>query len=756
MPIRRASLHTLLLRVGPASLVGDALNDLRTRPRAAEWLLIYRQGAGYVVLGLADLAARAAADPALLARRFVDLAAPISLTIDADADLDTARARLGASGYLMVLRDDQPYGVLAATPGTLAGAPAQALLDHSRSWSSSPATLSEDAQLPHPAAAVPAVFESIVHRNDRYVNTDFASDEQPDRAIDKQRALRPGQWCYFRMSIGEIEDSSIEARPTLLPTPLLDHAAELRVVIFSEFFMVTEDTGIFYLPGDGPASVRVPASTPAGLAPDAALLRERLLFRLHVPARVGLADLRVNLYSNGMLIQSRLVTARVGVGRPLAEGGAQRMAVLDFNLSATLAPGLLSAIAPHTLSIMLNSDSAGNQSFRLLGQQGQELFANSATLGAGEVADLIALARGALQRATWGYPGEWDGQAPYRYDPATPAGVLQAQFADDLFTLAAEGARFYAAIKNNLGQGKQGAADLRALMRRPGVVQMAAKIAASDIVPIGLLYDYRLDSQASLTICPQFEASLASGRALASEPCFCGECPSRDDLSVVCPSGFWGFRHDIGMPTPTPNGPELALTIGYTNQPLIDMAVYADFPLLPGHLARVDQLAAVVQRQSQREQITSMFHTTQPQLVYFYCHGLLQGTKPALKVGSLGSPGYFTLDSWSNLAIEWPQARPLMFINGCHTTAITPAQALNLVKVLVEDVEAAGVLGTEITIFEPLAQAFAELLLPLFLAGMPLGRAVRTARLGLLAQRNLLGLAYTAHAYADLRLVKSS
>ena len=64
-------------------------------------------------------------------------------------------------------------------------------------------------------------------------------------------------------------------------------------------------------------------------------------------------------------------------------------------------------------------------------------------------------------------------------------------------------------------------------------------------------------------------------------------------------------------------------------------------------------------------------------------------------------------------------------------------------------------LGTEITIFEPLAQAFAELLLPLFLAGMPLGRAVRTARLGLLAQRNLLGLAYTAHAYADLRLVKS-
>ncbi|MFN8570129.1 MAG: hypothetical protein U0Z44_21910 [Kouleothrix sp.] len=148
-----------------------------------------------------------------------------------------------------------------------------------------------------------------------------------------------------------------------------------------------------------------------------------------------------------------------------------------------------------------------------------------------------------------------------------------------------------------------------------------------------------------------------------------------------------------------------------------------------------------------------MFHTTQPQLVYFYCHGLLQGTKPALEVGSLGNPGYFTLDSWSNLAIEWPQARPLMFINGCHHR-VTPAQALNLVKVLVEDVECWAYSAPR-SIFEPLAQAFAELLLPLFLAGMPLGRAVRTARLGLLgpAQPAWAGLQRTPMPI--LRLVKS-
>ena len=48
---------------------------------------------------------------------------------------------------------------------------------------------------------------------------------------------------------------------------------------------------------------------------------------------------------------------------------------------------------------------------------------------------------------------------------------------------------------------------------------------------------------------------------------------------------------------------------------------------------------------------------------------------------------------------------------------------------------------------------FAERLIELFLGGAPLGRAMREARLSLLAQRNPLGLVYTSHAYAGLALV---
>ena len=751
MPIRIADLRARMLRASPDLYVGAALQDLRSRPQPEEWLLIYPQGGGYVVLGLADLAERDQRTPKLLDQQLGQLDSPISPTIDMEADLAAAQALLGSSGYVMVLRDDAPFGVRAASERAPNIDTAGELLERAATWAK-PVLVLGDESTPRNLDR-PVQLEAVPLRNDRYVNTDFAAEQTPAQALDKKIALRPAQWYYLRVYVGELEASSIDVRPEQLPDAVLNEDIALRVVVFSERFVVERDTGVLRVPTAGTTAVLEPASIPDGMDANSDLVRQRLLFRVQAPAAVGLADLRVSLYCNGMLIQSRLVTARVGTGRPLTEAGAQRMAVLDYNLSPTLAPSLLAAVAPHKLSLMLNSDTAGNQSFRLVGQQGQELFANSATFDADAVNDLINISRQALQKTAWGYGGEWDGKAAYRYDAGLAPATLKTYFEQDLFGLAAEGARFYAAIKNNLGAGKSGAQQLRDLMREPGTVQMAAKLSAGDVMPIAMLYDYRLDSQASLQVCPAFEASLASNRPLSGEPCFLGNCPNRDNLAIVCPSGFWGFRHDIGVPCPTPNGPEVALAIKYAGKPLMDVATFADFPQLPGHLTRLDTLGYQIQRQSQRDQVTAMFLGTKPQLVYFYCHGVLQGSKPSLKVGSEAAPGYLTIDNWSNLEIEWPDTRPLIFINGCHTTAISPAQALNLIKVLVEDVEAAGVIGTEITIFEPLAQAFAETFLPLFLGGMALGRAIRETRLRLLAQRNLLGLVYVPHAYAELKLV---
>jgi hypothetical protein len=152
-----------------------------------------------------------------------------------------------------------------------------------------------------------------------------------------------------------------------------------------------------------------------------------------------------------------------------------------------------------------------------------------------------------------------------------------------------------------------------------------------------------------------------------------------------------------------------------------------------------------------------MFQGSKPQLVYWYCHGVLKDdSTPLLKIGTEEAPWYFDTSNFRANRIRWLDQRPLVMINGCHTTALSPDRALSFVKTFVEQVAAAGVIGTEITIFEPLAQAFSEIFVELFRAGDDVGTAIRKARLRLLQQGNPLGLVYQPFAYAGLKLVKSA
>ena len=126
----------------------------------------------------------------------------------------------------------------------------------------------------------------------------------------------------------------------------------------------------------------------------------------------------------------------------------------------------------------------------------------------------------------------------------------------------------------------------------------------------------------------------------------------------------------------------------------------------------------------------------------------------------LGPPDSDGLDSayLVDEEIVWgdPPPRPLVFINGCHTTALGPEELGDLVGGFVKDANAVGVIGTEVTVFEPLACTFAESMLATFLAGtMTVGAAIRRARFDLLRARNPLGLVYVPFVAADTRLVRN-
>jgi hypothetical protein len=762
MSIRASDLRRQLLRVSPDTLVGAALKDMRARPRPTEWLLLVDLDGAYAILGIEDIASRVASVSDPLNQPVSAFAGAACPTADVEDELEDVQAQLANSVDVLVLRAGEPYGVLTRRPVAAASSAARLLLSQAAGWTprvQKPAVLGIEESIPKaPVTLPPSQIEPIQQRSDRYVNTDFASEQQPARALDRKQALQPGQHYFFRLNVGELEAATtIETAPAQLPDFITKQDVELVIVLFSESFAIEQPTGVLSVPAIGLATVKAPASLPSGMRADAPLAQERLLFRVTAPALAGRADLRVNMYCNGMLVQSRLVTAVIGAGAPLNAAGMMRASVLDFNLSPTLAPRHLSDIAPHTLSLMVNSNGDGTHAFRVFAQDGNQVFQNSATLEPAELNDLILQTRAALQKVAWGKPDAWAEGLAYRYDTSISGDKLVQNFTNDMINMAVRGALTYNALKNSLGQGRIGATKLRELMRTPGMVQLASKISANDVVPMAMFYDWKLDTRAAtLTICEQFAASLASGRPLINEPCFLGNCPHHDDETptVICPSGFWGFRHDIGMPWPAPYGPEVATQIGYSGTPLMDIALNREFPALPAHLQRLGNLGYQTQSQEARDKIFQMFKQSQPHVVYFYCHGVLNGTTPTLKVGP--PQDYIDTSNFDNLEIAWPDTRPLVFMNGCHTTSLSPGQALSFVRAFVEDVAAAGVIGTEITVFEPLAQTFAETFLPLFAAGMPFGRAIREARLRLLAQRNPLGLVYQPYAYAGLKMVKTA
>lgn len=317
---------------------------------------------------------------------------------------------------------------------------------------------------------------------------------------------------------------------------------------------------------------------------------------------------------------------------------------------------------------------------------------------------------------------------------------------------------------------------LQRLMRSPGTVEFATKYSARLVVPAALFYDFDLDTgdPDGLTVCDVALAAIARGADLAAEPCFRGDCPNAGPLPdrvrttaerrVVCPGGFWGFRHEIGLPqsvragtvTEPPSDPPTGAPgrIPVAGLPHVVVAVASEFGANPhprsvagrgdgGSLPVVDE----------RGRLLDLLRSgSAPHLVYLFCHGLVSDTGlPALRVGANSSAPI----SPDSLADMFWATHPLVILNGCRTTAVEPRYAMNFVDVLIRDAAASGVVGTEVITHEALAASFADLLLDGWLRpedGIGIGAAMRRARLGLLAQGNPLGMIYVAYAAPQLRL----
>ena len=580
---------------------------------------------------------------------------------------------------------------------------------------------------------------------EKIVSTGFSTPTKAAQPLNNHTPLTPNTQYYYWLEVGQRVEGSIEVVDTKLPIDKLPAEAHLQVVLFpfAGELITKPSVGHLQVMTDGTVRVAQPVARPNV---EASLLQRRLFFPVSTAASTGSQRLRCNIYYQQTLVQSRLITVKVG---PVINNETTLKAEVDYTLSKTLDGNQLAGLGQNRLSIMLNNNGTGTHGFRFFGEGEVQ---NDATLGEGSLQNLVETARGVMRQAAWGRKTAYQPGDQYRYT----TGFNERRLLNDLISFASRGKRFYDSLIDSLVDDSWALEDL---MIKPGQVQLASKESARLVVPIAMFYDYPLDDgskKSAFSLCPSFVAATKSDLPLEATDCFLGNCPSRGQRTTICPSGFWGFRHQIGLPVSTHSAPDAPTTIPTSGTPKMAVSVSTDpaFRERPGHEQRLKAMGFDWEYATERDSALDLMKATEAQVVYFYCHGGLTSEKfPYISVGPKTGKR-LTRSNLRDWRIRWRNVRPIVFINGCHTVALEPEAAIDLVSGFVVTSHAAGVIGTEITIFEPIAVAFGESFMYRFLQEkQPIGEAVRGARLEMLKAGNPLGLVYILYAVPGLKVV---
>jgi len=565
----------------------------------------------------------------------------------------------------------------------------------------------------------------------RVVNTWFDRDGEP---VPPRRSLEAGRTYTLNLNIGARSSLTNVHDPAPIPEEELEphydaEGLELRVVVFSSDFEIEDAVAALVLP-------------PPPAASDLAR------FTLKAPPEPGSAWARVGVYYENNLLQSLLVHAQITAGESIPHPSGN-VADVEWVLSGSLRN--LERFDRKTVNLLTNETPNGTHLLAVVGSG----FQRQIELGEAEIIRMIGEARKALQWVC----GDPAAKEPYTYEPDNVGDGRR--FTEFMTGLAELGYDLYVDLVTGQDEGFEG--ELSDALARPATIQVASMRSAKFIVPWSLVYDHPFVPDRRNTVCPDFLAKLQSrptADELAELQCFTSGCASRDDPNVVCPSGFWGFRHVIEQPlstkqdSGTASGPAFAdvedviavrgpieMLVGYSKQ----------LKTVNDHLRELEGLPnSAPSAYSSLLDVGRALKRVDLQLVYFYCHGGHRRGKAWLGLGD-EPPDLFFASNLHAWAVRWPDVRPLVFINGCNTVGITPDDLLPFNKSLARS-NAAGVVGSEITIPETLGREFGREFVRGFLAGAAAGDLVRRLRLQLLSGYNPLGLAYTPYCLAKLRL----
>ena len=566
-------------------------------------------------------------------------------------------------------------------------------------------------------------LEQASARVRRVVNTWFA---ETGRDIPPTENLKPSTWYEFTVQVGVAAERSIVHNAMGLPENEMtrfysEDGLPLRVVIFSSDFKFETREQVLVLP-------RPPQES------------RPLTFHVLTPQKERIASLRVGIYFKQNLLQSLVVQAAVG-GVKWAFGNR---AEVDFALSGKLHD--VEHLPPRTINIAMNDKGDGTHTFFVVGTN----LIQEMDLGEGELSGAVEEVRNVLQ-AVCGAPMGPRAE-PYRF--GTDNRGTEKNFIKDLKQLAEFGYGLHSEIlTKNDRSFKKGLREV--LSTSASTIQISSTKSAKYVFPWALVYDQRLVTGDN-EVCPQFLSDLRAGGQsgyIEKQQCISQGCPYHENANVVCPSGFWGFKHIIEQPLSVKiSGSdgvqrEMPLKVNGRKDGIV-MAVSLKLNHVDKHRRELElQAGTSIDYRSTKQAIGLGLQRIDAPIIYFYCHGGRSGSKTWLGVGEGERLIPSDLLGWE---VDWPIVHPLVFINGCHTVDITPDDLLRFNETL-SYCQAGGVIGTEISIPEVLATFFAHGFFKL-LSLYNVGDAIRQMRLRLLENYNPLGLAYTPYCSANLEI----
>ena len=587
----------------------------------------------------------------------------------------------------------------------------------------------------------------------RYVNVVVATAGS-DEPVAAERPLTTGSDYELMIRIGRYVDGNLLPQSEAYwPDDLLpERGVWLRAALILDGARVP-DVRPFFLPPEG-ESFTCDCSVDGKHAPSC-VRRSWVRFPLRIPDLPAVVEGELVVYYQAAIVVALRVRLPTGTD---ARDGPQ--ATVIGRLTSTFND--LGKLAGRTASVVVSPSSS-----RVV-VNGSSFVDNPFTIGA-RAADTSAInARTALYASHFELR---DRRLYSLYDG--DFGKAYPQYEQDLRRLAREGAALYAGLfspadSDNVAFTLPGLIRHEARTRgRPPVIQVIDDRFDEHAVLWAVIYDLPVGADiARYEPCPSVRDFGPGSTAAREVPALCPyDRDHQDRGNVLCPFGFWGLSCVVEQPPTVGRDLESVVYAGPDDLAvLVAAGASLDGRLTERHLQRLraelSDRRVTQPRLATEEDLAAALGPETMDIVYFYCHcGYDRRSGQAAADRYLELGGYtvepIDVNMWARTAWpypHWPHRRPLVVLNGCHTTEVTSGTLNSFVPAFTQWGGASGVLGTEIALEQGLASWAMEEVLARVSQGQPIGAALHHTRWAMLRRGNLMGLAYTSYCLANLVL----